>query len=272
MRRTPEVKGWLKNPERRERREQPMTLIDRHVMQLIESIERMEEYTKLDHRYDRLIRMRDKALIAQAWIFFKRANENLRVKLKDVYYDRSELMITFHVRKKGRKRKICPVCGEENAGKALFCKKCGSSIRDVEPKTIWPPEITVTKRKSLEYPFCHYVVDWVEAYRKIAPSLDAFLYPSFTFKVAGNLVIQGFNYYKHITVDRFNQILQRLDPTLTSHMFRYGHTEKLLRLGYTPHELKEIGDWESSRMPEIYAKRKGLTKPQKEFSRDIRMI
>lgn len=35
---------------------------------------------------------------------------------------------------------------------------------------------------------------------------------------------------------------QKLDPTLTSHMFRYGHSEKLFRLGYTPYEVKEIGE------------------------------
>jgi hypothetical protein len=34
-------------------------------------------------------------------------------------------------------------------------------------------------------------------------------------------------------------ILQRLDPTLTSHMFRRGASKKYLILGYTPYDPKE---------------------------------
>lgn len=48
-------------------------------------------------------------------------------------------------------------------------------------------------------------------------------------------------------------------------MFRYGGTEKFLGLGYTPTDLKEIGDWGSSYMPEKYAERKGLTRTQRRF-------
>ena len=59
-----------------------------------------------------------------------------------------------------------------------------------------------------------------------------------------------------------------MDETLTSAMFRYGHTEVLLRKGYRPTDLKEIGDWDSSRMPEVYAERKGLTVSQERFADD----
>jgi len=83
---------------------------------------------------------------------------------------------------------------------------------------------------------------------------------------------KGFDFNRHLSVQRLDQILQKLSPTLTSCMFRYGHTEKLFRLGYSAHDIKEIGDWSSSRMPEIYASVKGLTEPQKKFANDTRMI
>lgn len=73
------------------------------------------------------------------------------------------------------------------------------------------------------------------------------------------------------TVERLDQILQNLDPTMTSHMFRYGASERYLRMGYTPIDLKEIGDWASSKMPELYAEKKNLTPAQKRFSNDSRV-
>jgi hypothetical protein len=71
-----------------------------------------------------------------------------------------------------------------------------------------------------------------------------------------------------MTVERLNQILQNLDPTLTSCHFRYAGAENNLRRGYTPSDLKEIGDWSSAKQPESYAERKGLTPTQKRFSED----
>lgn len=260
-----EIAGWLKNKERKLRRESPMTLTDEQVMNLIQKIDSAENYTKLGRESDRLIRMRDKSLIAQSWIFFKRANENLRTRLRDVYYDERELMITFRISKKKKRYKVCTVCGDKNALKANFCKKCGGSLETVEPSEKGKA-LVVTKRKSMEYPFCKYVVEWVGELRRMGVPLDAYIYPPY------KTVVGGFVFSQHITVDRFNQILQRLDYTLSSHMFRYGASEKYLMLGYTTYDLKEIGDWASIKMPELYAERKGLTKSQKRFADDTRMI
>jgi hypothetical protein len=73
-----------------------------------------------------------------------------------------------------------------------------------------------------------------------------------------------------MTVQNLDAILQRLDPTITSSFFRYFATEKYLSLGYLPHELKEVGDWSSSRMPELYAERMGLTPALRKWSEDVR--
>lgn len=77
-------------------------------------------------------------------------------------------------------------------------------------------------------------------------------------------------YSTGMSIQNYDRILQRLDPKMTSSMFRYGGSEKFLQLGYTPTELKSIGDWESSRMPEIYAERKDLNIAQRRFAEDTR--
>ena len=70
--------------------------------------------------------------------------------------------------------------------------------------------------------------------------------------------------------DNLDALLQRLDPSITSSFFRYFATEKYLSLGYLPHELKEVGDWSSSKMPEVYAERMGLTPVLRKWSEDSR--
>jgi len=258
--------GWLKNPKRRERRDKPFTLTDNQVKELIKTIEEMDEYTKLDPKPDRWVRTRDKALIAIGWTFFKRGNEILRLRLSDVYFDDYELNVTFNVSKKAKRVKICPFCQEINASKARFCRNCGEVIQNVPLTEVSKGYVIVTKRKTMEFPFCKYIVEWIKLAKELGCPLDGFLFAPY------NHFTNNFIWSRKLTVQRFDQILQRLDPTLTSHMFRYGATEKYLRMGYSPYDLKEIGDWSSIQMPETYAKRKGLTKSQERFAKDTRMI
>lgn len=89
-------------------------------------------------------------------------------------------------------------------------------------------------------------------------------------RVIFNSAYFDFEPVKPMTVSNLNRILQRLDPTMTSSLFRYGGAEKWLILGYTPHDLKEIGDWATSSMPEKYAEKKGISSAQREWSRDTR--
>jgi len=272
------IRGWFKNPERKRRRDRSGTLTDSQVMQLIKKIETIDKYTKLDRESDRLVRLRDKALIALSWIFFKRANEILRVRLADVYYDENELSITFHISKKKRSVKVCPSCNEGNGKRAKYCRKCGFDIRNVKVEKTGG-SVTVIKRKSMEYPFCRHVVEWVETAKKLRCKPEDFIFPPYNCR-AGGFMFGSEEYEKNgrkvsphrLTVQRFDQILQRLDPSLSTHMFRYGAAEKFLRLGYSVHDLKEIGDWSSTRMPEVYAGRKGLTPSQTRFMKDTRMV
>ena len=257
-------RGWLKNKERLERRDRPKTLTDAQVMELIRKIDEMEKYTKLQKSFDNLIRTRDKALIALSWIFFKRGSETLRVKRKDVYFDNKQLEVTFSINKKSKQAKICPSCHQKNSSKSMYCRLCGYNIEDVEPVKKEEESFIVTKRKNIKYPFCITFVEWIIALKGCDG--EHYIFPPFIY------LKRAFRFSRHITVQRFDQILQKLDHTLTSHMFRYGHSEKLFRLGYTPFEVKEVGDWQSSRMPEIYAKRKGFTVSQRKFAEDTRMV
>jgi len=69
-----------------------------------------------------------------------------------------------------------------------------------------------------------------------------------------------------------NQILQKLDLSLTSHMFRYGAAERLYIKGYDTKTIMDIGDWTSPTMPLLYAKRKGISPAQRRFSKDIDIV
>lgn len=257
--------GWLQNKARRERRDRPNTLRDQDVMDLIKKIEVMEYYTKLREPWNKYIKMRDKALISLSWIFFKRANETLSVKLGDVYFEAKKLEVTFRIGKKRKRIKKCLNCGTKNAKGAKYCRTCGKDLSLVSPSLEGEQRYVVVKRKSMSYPFCRIFVKWVVTLKELGCVRECYIFPPYRY------FGKCFRFDKHLTCDRFNQILQRLDNTLTSHMFRYGASEKFLRKGYTVYELQEIGDWSSIIMPSVYAKRKGLTKIQRIFAEDIEM-
>jgi len=258
------LRGWLANPERQARRDNPKTLTDTHVKQLIKEIDSIPLYSKLEPELDRLLRMRDQALIALSWIFIKRGGECLKVKFENVYYDEGEISVTFRISKKTKRLKLCPSCHEKNPRLALFCRRCGQGIGGRMPTLVKSPDpVTRTDKKTRSFWACRYVVQWLEAIKGEIQG-DGYIFAPF------NYFAKTFQWNKRLTVQRFDQILQRLDPSLTSHLFRYGGTEKLLAQGYEPMEIKEIGGWSSVRMVEIYAQRKGYTASLKKHTRDSR--
>lgn len=268
-----EKHGWLTNIDRKKRRDRSQTLTDNQVLQLIQDIEENPQYTKLDAKADTLIRLRDAALIGTDWTWFKRGGEVLNLQNGDVTFEGNEIALSLIIEKKQKRVKFCPYCRTKNkptknAIKAEFCKNCGKPIGNVELKLIGEPNKRVIKRKKITYPFVQPLVKWYKAIQVFKLQPDSWIFPRYHYFSRKFL----FNATKPITVQRFDQILQRLDFTLTSSMFRYGGAEKYLRLGYTPFELKEIGDWSSSKMPEIYAERKGLSPSQRKFADDERML
>lgn len=265
--------GWLTNTERKKRRDRSQTLTDQQVETLILQVETTPNYTKLKPKIDQLIRLRDAALIGAAWTWFKRGGEVLKMQYGDITFEGEEIAVSLTIEKKQKRIKLCPYCKTKdkptkNAIKSTYCKNCGKEILQIEPIKIGEANKRVTKRKKITYPFIQPLIAWYKALEKIKPQSDFWMFPRYHYFSQKFL----FKAEKPFTVQRFDQILQKLDFTLTSSMFRYGGAEKYLRLGYTPFELKEIGDWSSSKMPEIYADRKGLSPSQKKFAEDERIL
>jgi len=224
--------GWLKNKARKERKDRPGTFTDEDCGKLIRMIEEEPHYIseKLGVELNKLVRLRDKALISIAWIFFKRGGEVLKLKRKDINLTETEIFVTFTISKKQKRYKTCG---------------------------------------TLRHKFAEYVHEWVLNFDELAPNgPEAWFFPALRIHFSNGY----FDLYslKAMTIQNFNRILKRLDPTMTSSLFRYGGAEKYLLLGYSPRELKEIGDWSTSYMPEVYAERKGLTPTQQRWSEDTR--
>jgi len=113
-----------------------------------------------------------------------------------------------------------------------------------------------------------HIVEWLREFDLLTEDQEAWFFP--VLRVVFTSAYFDFKSERPMTVQNFDRILKRLDSHMTSCLFRYGGSEKYLELGYTPYELKEIGDWSSSKMPEEYAARKGITVAQRRWSEDIR--
>ena len=267
-------RGWLTNPERKKRQEKSLAFNENDVQDLIYQIDSMPHYVSktLGHETDRTLRIRDKALIATGWIWFKRASEILGVKRKDVYLDVNKIYITFHIRKKSKRFKTCPLCSKQSGYKAKFCRECKTDLQDVLIQG-GTEEFTATKNMTLKYNVTKPLVEWLDSFDKltedqnIADNSEAWFFPAL--QVCFNSGVLKFYSEKPMTVQNFDHILQKLDPTITSSFFRYFRTEQLQVRGYTNEELTQIGDWSSSHMPEIYAKRKGLTPALRRFGDNL---
>jgi integrase len=261
--------GWLKNEQRLKRRDAAFTLTDKEALRLIEQIRAMGNYTKCDEAADQMIRLRDQAIIALEQTWFKRGGECLSLNFSDIGYNETQVFVTFTIEKKSKAHKLCTSCNTKNAKSANFCKKCGIDLKQVEPTRISQKPVKRTKSKNRNYIFMPYLVAWIKKLEELKIPRDSWLFPRYHY--FSRCFLWSTKKYKHMTVERLNQILQNLDPTLTSCHFRYAGAENNLRKGYTPADLKEIGDWSSSRIPEIYAERKGLTPTQKRFSEDTQV-
>ncbi|MFA5455990.1 MAG: hypothetical protein WC272_11810 [Sulfurimonas sp.] len=259
--------GWLKNKQRLKRRDRAFTLTDKEALELILQIEAIQNYTKCGEEANQIIKLRDQAIIALEQTWFKRGGEGLSLNFSDIGYDEKQVIVTFTIEKKSKAYKVCLSCNTKNAKAANFCKKCGIDLKQVEPTRISQKPVRRTKSKNRKYIFMPYLVTWIQKIEELKIPRDSWLFPRYHY--FSRSFLWSAQKHKHMTVERLNQILQNLDPTLTSCLFRYAGAENNLRKGYTPSELKEIGDWASSRQPESYAERKGLTPTQKRFSEDI---
>jgi hypothetical protein len=267
------IRGWLKNPERKARQQKSLAFTDEHVQGLTNKIDQIPHYCKktLGERTDHLLRQRDKAIVSTLWTWFKRGHEVLSIKRKDVVLTERQILVTFHVQKKSKRFKVCAVCDTRSGFKSKFCRECKANLQDVEVQGE-KDEFVVTKRKTLKNKFVQIIVNWLTEYDKLTEGLEdvgeSWFFPAL--RVVFNCAFFKFHSERPMTVQNLDAILQKLDSTITSSFFRYFATEKYLSLGYLPHELKEVGDWSSSKMPELYAERFGLTPVLRKWSEDVR--
>ena len=64
--------GWLKNEARRRRRDTPLCLTDKQVKLMLQKIYNFQGYTRQESEIDSMIKIRDQAIVATNWIWFKR--------------------------------------------------------------------------------------------------------------------------------------------------------------------------------------------------------
>ncbi len=264
--------GWLQNADRAKRVEEGRPFDSKDARSLIDKISSLVPYTKLkDEILDSQLKMRDKALISTAWLFFKRGGENLSVKLGGVHVENEMLRMTFHIEKKIAYYLKCGSCYFENKrmarrkkdGEFAVCRRCNVSLENSERivKRLLPLRI---KARTLKNPFTRYIVEWKEALEAMGAGPNSWFFPRFS---GGREFV--FESEHPMTVQRLDQILQRLDPSITSHMFRYGHALALFDKGYTPFNVAVIGDWDSSSMPEVYARRFRRSTAQVQFENEL---
>lgn len=270
--------GWLTNLKRKERRDSLDTFTKENALQLITQIEEHPRYISKYLReqqpeLENLLKKRDIAIIAIGTIFFKRGGEILGLRNKDVRYDNRNLYATFTIEKKNKSKKICK-CGQSNGIKARFCKNCALPLDDIPINTEYKI-FRSKKRKTRKDEFVPYVIEWCDIVKQLTPLEDAWFFPPLQvvfdnsyFDFTREHFDKRRNRPAHsgMTVQNLDRILQRLDPTMTSSMFRYGITEQLLNEGVSLMALKKIGDWSSTKMPEIYAHRLEMTEEERRWS------
>ena len=280
--------GWLVRKDRKAKRDEIFTLTKEDTDILLDTIDKSQPYTKLSEKLEEIVKLRDKALISMSWIWFKRGNEILKVRLKDVKWDTNYLYVIFHIQKKVHHFKFCPNCVDKkgrptkNASRAQFCNNCAQSLASVGLTSEGVKDNTVIKRKTLKYqPYCDNIIEWIKTIKSNYNTVDEdYIYPPIKLKTwVDNMPVFDFrcgheedksngNSVNRLTIQRFDELLHNLDPRMSSCMFRYGQAENNLTR-YSAQQVKDMGDWESSAMPERYAKKKGLSQAEKLFADDV---
>ena len=259
--------GWLVNKKRRERRDRADTMTAEYVEELIGKIQSMETYSMHGDTY---LRLRDIAFIVIAWMFARRPSEVLELKVSDIKQSGPSLAFFFKAKKKLKRRKICPGCSESNARKSIACWKCAADLKDVQLSIIGDPSLQYfTLYKSKDYPFCIHILNWLAILKELKACDSSYLFAPFS--AAGNCFI----FSKHVSVRWFSKTLSKLDPTLTSCLFRPGGIEYMLKHKtkdgapkYTRADVREIVHLSTDQMVNVYADRKGLTDAQRRFAED----
>ena len=114
--------------------------INRKTVISAEEFSEMLEYADLIE--DEYFRLRALAVLCLFRLTGKRREEIAKVRFDFVKIDQGFLSVTFELEKKKRRKKICADCGALNSKASSFCKKCGSNISRIVPRSNKKPNLS----------------------------------------------------------------------------------------------------------------------------------
>jgi integrase len=159
-------------------------------------------------------RLRALAVLCILWLTGKRREEIAKIQFDFIKIENNFLNITFELEKKKRRKKICANCGVINSKASLFCKKCGSNISDIEPKSNKKPDLS-TKSIPLTDPLTEHIIKYIDNLRNQMKE-PKFLFPS------GKMVFG--NYFltqdQHLTGRQIFNIVRSVSELIWPHLFR----------------------------------------------------
>lgn len=258
------TKGWFKTDIAREFKDKPYPLTEDEAYHICEAILRVDAY-KVPNEYKSLLRYRDSALVAILWLFFKRANEVLGIKMSDISFENLKLNIAFSIQKKVKRFKVCPKCKERSSLDSGYCKKCSNPLGEdtIKTKEASSPK-RVIKRKIATNRFVSFIQTWYNERLKLGK--EGYLFPPLHVLRDGKGY--GFDINRKMCTTTLWKILKRYSPALCPHLFRYAGTKWLLKVTQGRIRLvQKAGDWSSPAPIENYAHSIGETEEDIEFEK-----
>ncbi|MEM3708567.1 MAG: zinc ribbon domain-containing protein [Nitrososphaerales archaeon] len=265
------TKGFYKREEAREFKNLNRILTDEDVEKLAMAV-LSTKVSRIPEPYNTWLRRRNSAIISTFYLFPKRSNEVLSLKMNDVWVEGEGeekcLKLAFKVEKRSRASKFCPKCNEKQSIKANFCKKCGTALTDKDIKKIKPPDEKIIKPKAFFgknkfgvvkiNPFVVNLLEWLKFRRTFGE--QGYIFPPLR-------VMKGkapyFDINSKMTTTALLYALRQINPALTSYAFRYHRSKYEYSVHHDIYALMKSGDWSSLRSVEHYLKSLGLTQQDK---------
>jgi integrase len=214
--------------------------------------------------------LRVKAIIALAKIFGKRRSEISTLSMTDLEVNNGYLFITFSLRKKHKKGLFQYIKHLE------FSVKKGSLTREeLDSKThaqlisewqAWTKtkdgyrikEETVTKKASLDSPYCQMIVEYYNYVKKHYPQ-SKYLFPSGISVFGDSYIVRN---DRHLSGRHLLRLIKTLNPQAWLHLFRETKGAEIAREGgrnlNTLYDVRDTLDLENEETAYRYIRRYGV--------------
>ncbi|MGQ9468410.1 MAG: hypothetical protein ACUVTD_01060 [Nitrososphaerales archaeon] len=267
-------KGFFKRDLAQDLKDSPEVMSDEFVAKLCDAVLKIK-LNKIREPYNEWLRRRNSAIISTFYLFPKRSDEVLSLKIEDVWFEGEgidrRLMIRYLIQKRSKRLKVCPSCGLKQAINSNYCRNCATALDDThikkvksaEPERVTKPKFLYVKDKLgnlVMNPFVINLYNWIE-FRKTFVK-DCYLFPPL--KVIPLNKEPHFDIYSKMTTVQLQQIMRAINPAFTSYTFRYHRSKwELIQTRGDINALKKSGDWSSLSSVEHYIKSLGLTREDK---------